>query len=178
VNAEGVSTAGFIADAMLGSLARKLRVFGFDTLYDRSANDEMMVRLAVKQRRVILTADRLLASAAAASGASVILVRGETDAQRLRDIAPRVTRLGLDMEAGGPSRCALCNGSLKSISKGELGEKVPRGVSSRHRLFYLCAECGHIYWRGSHWKKLRRLQGVLRAKEGSGRVLKAKRASG
>jgi uncharacterized protein with PIN domain len=162
---------------MLGSLARKLRVFGFDTLYDRSSNDEKLVRLAIRQRRAILTADRLLASAAAASGASVILVQGETDAQRLRDIASRASRLGLDIAAGGPSRCALCNGPLKSASKRELGEKVPIGVSSRHRLFYLCAECGHIYWRGGHWKRLRRLQGVLRVKEGSGRVLEAKEKS-
>ena len=48
----------FLADAMLGSIARKLRVFGFDTLYNAQAHDDEILKIAMEQDRVILTADK------------------------------------------------------------------------------------------------------------------------
>ena len=48
----------FIADVMLGRLAKKLRLLGFDVLYDRTFNDNEIIRLSLEQERVILTRDR------------------------------------------------------------------------------------------------------------------------
>ena len=48
----------FAADAMLGRLARWLRVLGFDTAYDSAIADPELVRMAAIEERVLLTRDR------------------------------------------------------------------------------------------------------------------------
>ena len=48
----------FLADAMLGSVARKLRIFGFDTAYVAHTADDEVLKLGVEQGRIILTADK------------------------------------------------------------------------------------------------------------------------
>ncbi len=47
----------FVADAMLGSLARKLRIFGFDTLYFKDGGDSELLKLAKSEGRILLTSD-------------------------------------------------------------------------------------------------------------------------
>src|SRR5262245_58046319 len=51
----------FFADAMLGRLARWLRMAGYDTRYDPRVSDAELVRSAVEEGRTILTRDRALA---------------------------------------------------------------------------------------------------------------------
>ena len=153
----------FIADAMLGSLARKLRALGFDTQYYRSGDDAGMIEEASDSGRVILTSDRSLATRANAKGVAAILLTGRTDAERLGAAARGAVHLRTPMVRGDPL-CSICNGELQKVPKGDIAGEVPPSVSARHRLFFRCTSCGHVYWRGSHWKKLmalaRRLEGT------------------
>jgi len=57
----------FLADAMLGRLARWLRMLGYDTWYDAAADDHSLVMRADYERRIVLTRDRH--DRASASGA-------------------------------------------------------------------------------------------------------------
>jgi len=50
----------FIADVMLGKLARWLRILGYDVAYDPNADDEALVQRAVNEGRILLTKDRRL----------------------------------------------------------------------------------------------------------------------
>lgn len=50
----------FLADAMLGRLARWLRTLGFDTRYDPAIHDPELVALAAAEGCVLLTRDRHL----------------------------------------------------------------------------------------------------------------------
>ena len=50
----------FLADAMLGSIARKLRIFGFDTLYVAHAHDDEILKIGIAEDRIILTCDKEL----------------------------------------------------------------------------------------------------------------------
>lgn len=47
----------FIADVMLGSLARWLRILGYDTLYFRAIDDNELIKMARQQERILLTRD-------------------------------------------------------------------------------------------------------------------------
>src|SRR5213593_2834768 len=50
----------FIADVMVGKLARWLRVLGFDTAYSNQYDDDEIIRRANADHRVILTRDTRL----------------------------------------------------------------------------------------------------------------------
>ena len=52
------SKPAFLVDAMLGSVARKLRFFGLDTLYIADSPDDEIIGIGIKQNRVILTCDK------------------------------------------------------------------------------------------------------------------------
>ena len=146
----------FVVDAMLGSLARKLRAVGFDTLYYGEGDDSGMIDICRRERRVLLTADRLLTERADELGITVISVSGRTDRNRMSGMVSAARLRGLSLTSG-ESRCSLCNGLLAQISPRDAEKSVPAEVARRHRLFWRCAGCGQVYWRGGHWKKLRSL---------------------
>ncbi|HIH20450.1 TPA: hypothetical protein HA244_04245 [Candidatus Micrarchaeota archaeon] len=54
----------FVADAMLGKLTRWLRLLGQKTFYERDADDELVLKKAIKEKAVLLTRDRELAGKA------------------------------------------------------------------------------------------------------------------
>ena len=151
----------FIADAMLGSLARKLRALGFDTSYYRDGVDEGILRISKAQDRILLTSDRSLADIAARRGTRHFLLTGENDAQRFASLAELCRSSGFTLVRGDPL-CSVCGGRLVSLAKVDVSGAVPPQVFSRHRKFYRCVECGRRYWRGSHWKKLRWFQRILK----------------
>ena len=51
----------FFADAMLGTLARWLRILGFDTSYEKFIDDNELIECCTLEGRVALTRDRRLA---------------------------------------------------------------------------------------------------------------------
>jgi uncharacterized protein len=150
----------FVADAMLGSLARKLRIFGFDTVYFRDGPDSELLELAKAQGRVILTSDRALAAGARRRGVLVLLVEGRSERKRLASLEEGAKRESFSLEAG-VSRCALCNAPLEPLSSPYVEAHLPAGVKSRHRVYHRCPECDKLYWKGSHWRKLMRLSSIL-----------------
>jgi len=122
-----------------------------------------MIELASDSGRIVLTSDRSLASRANAKGVMAILVSGKTDGARIEAAARGAAHMKTPLVRGDPL-CSICNGELRKVPKEEIVGQVPPSVSRRHRLFFRCATCGHVYWRGSHWKKLialaRRLEGT------------------
>lgn len=146
----------FLVDAMLGSLARKLRIFGFDSVYFRDGTDAQLELLARKDGRVILTSDRMLAKNAPAKKIEALLVIGDNDKERLHSLVQEAQIASIKL-LPGESRCPDCNGVLKITKRSELVQRIPESVSARHRLFYACLECGKVYWKGGHWSRLRRL---------------------
>ena len=146
---------------MLGSLARKLRAFGFDTTYYRGGEDSGLIRLATSEGRIILSSDRFLFDRARARDLAVLLISGRTEGERISSLRSGAINVGLPLARGEP-RCSICNGNLERIPKAKVKGQVPPSVETHHRVFYRCQGCGKYYWRGSHWKKLRWLERRLR----------------
>lgn len=162
-----------LADAMLGSTARKLRAFGYDTAYFREGDDSSLVELAQSEDRVLLTADRALLARAKARGVRAVLVDEPTEGRRMEQVRDAMDDLGLTGGRGG-SRCSSCNGPLEKLDRKEAFGRVPDPVARRHRLFYRCVDCEKIYWKGGHWKKLRSLGRRLDSKP-SGTVTRGRK---
>jgi uncharacterized protein len=153
----------FVADAMLGSLCRKLRALGFDTSYYKAGSDSGMIEAALAQKRIILTSDRSLAALASSKGLGAILLAGKSDGERISAMSRAAAASGTRLVRGDPL-CSLCGCELATLRRIDVSDEVPLAVISHHRVFYRCRGCGHLYWRGSHWKKLRSLSRRLEPK--------------
>ena len=144
--------ARFAADSMLGSLARKLRLYGFDVVYSSDADDSLLLKLCQEERRTLLTSDRQLHFLALRRGAQTVLITSKGDVNMVTQVF-RALKLDPSLSPA-MSRCPLCNGEIKEISKGDAAPFVKQGVLSHHNSFYQCDSCQQVYWEGGHWFNL------------------------
>jgi uncharacterized protein with PIN domain len=140
----------FLVDSMLGSLARWLRICGYDAEYRRDADDESLMEEASGTGRVLLTRDRVLAVRAKKRDVEAFLVEGENDVEQLGGVA---AALGLELDPSS-SRCPKCNGSLTRVGRDRVQGLVPEASLEAFDVFWVCDSCGGVYWRGSHWDQI------------------------
>ena len=145
----------FIVDNMLGSVARWLRILGYDTVYDKNAEDWQIIRRAELEKRIIVTRDRALHNKAIKLGLRSVLLWEDDMAERLAHIAA-VTgiRLGVDFEK---TRCPEDNTPLIKVEKEKIKDKVPPSVLRAHSDFWECTRCGKVYWVGRHWRMIEKI---------------------
>lgn len=150
--------ARFVVDAMLGRLARWLRLLGHDTLYDPSAEDRELARCAAATGRILLTRDRgLLARRLVTRG---VLVEHDDLAGQLRQVSA-ACGLALD-PARCFTRCPSCNAETVDAAPEAVSGRVPPYVLRTHERFRACPGCGRVYWAGTHRDAaLRRLGRML-----------------
>jgi uncharacterized protein with PIN domain len=141
----------FVCDAMLGRLARWLRVLGYDTLYDAGIEDAELVRRAVEGARFALTRDRRLPEEWRIDGCLVI--EAEEPLAQLREVDEWV---GLDWPRELFRRCLECNSPLDPAPSRVVSDRAPEAVRERHDEFWFCPSCERIYWPGSHARRMRR----------------------
>lgn len=137
----------FLADRMLGRLARWLRIMGFDAAYASDVHDSEIAARAEKESRVLLTRDRELSMR---RNISAIYVESDILEEQLADV---LAHFGLKAHAE-PVRCTECNGILTAVSAAEASAVLCYEIASRFQLFYRCSACHKIYWRGSHWLRI------------------------
>lgn len=132
---------------MLGTLAKWLRILGYDTLFDAGLNDHQLARLARAENRVLLTRDRELARR---RGLHALLVAGEHLDDQVRQV---LADLSLAPDRAF-SRCPVCNQTLEAIDRETARARVPAYVVQTHDSFSRCPACQRIYWRGTHWQQM------------------------
>jgi hypothetical protein len=149
-------TIAFICDVHLGRLARALRVLGFDTLYRNDYKDPEIVAIASSGHRMVLTRDRgLLKHSAVTHG---YCVRSTAWREQTHEI---IERFDLQKVSVPFSRCALCNGIIAKVEKNEIIGLLEDQTKKCYEAFSQCGSCQKIYWKGSHFAKLRELVGEL-----------------
>lgn len=143
----GTSRPRFVVDEMLGSLARWLRILGYDTRYEKDVHDDRLVEIARQEDRLLLTRDKDLA--ARTDGMSLYI---ESD-ELVMQFAQLHGRIAMDHEGLG-TRCSLCNGLLAPVQKEEVAQEVPPRSLLMTDRFYRCQGCGKVYWHGTHWNNI------------------------
>ena len=148
----------FIADAMLGRLAKWLRLFGFDVLYYPAIEDRQVIKIGLTEERTILTRDARMLQCKAVKNA--VFIRSDHVFEQLLEIKDLLDFQDPDIL----KRCIVCNGSLyPAASREQVKDLVPDYVYHNFENFMCCSDCGKVYWEGSHYKKIReRLRQVLR----------------
>jgi hypothetical protein len=137
-----VTAPKFVADHMLGSLARWLRMMGYDTVYDKGLDDKQLAELARSENRSLLTRDKELAKEPGA----LLLEQDDLDSQLKAAGAKFGLKHNEDM-----IRCSTCNGDLLQLPKEEAKAVVPEGAFAGNDRFWKCSKCGKVFWKGSHW---------------------------
>jgi len=140
----------FVADVHLGRLARYLRLLGFDTRYSTDLDDPTLVAISVREGRILLTRDIGLLKRR-------ILTRGylvrTTDAER--QVEEIVRAFSLEKDLRPFTRCMSCNAAVHSVARVTVAGRVPTRVFRRFRRFMCCTGCGRLYWRGTHFQRLK-----------------------
>ena len=138
----------FIADVMLGRLAKRMRLLGFDVLYDRTLNDNEVIRLSLEQDRIILTRDTGMAARPLAT--NHLFIKSGFVREQIEQFLSAFSN-----EAPRPlTRCSECNDILDQIAKEEARNFVPRYVYEKKGSFLRCPRCGRIYWKGTHVQRM------------------------
>lgn len=140
----------FAADAMLGRLARWLRVLGFDTWYDPQVADPLLVRLADDEGRVLLTRDRHLLREL--RPAQALELRRDDPLEQLRDV---VQALALTGPVALFSRCLICNAPLEDLTREEIARLTAELEYTPPLPVRRCPHCDKLFWEGSHARRMR-----------------------
>ena len=139
----------FILDVNLGKLARLLRLCGFDSSYDNNFDNHSLVRLALADRRIILTRDRQLLKRKDVTHG--YWMRNTDPYAQLKEV---VKRLDLKSDIKLFSRCLVCNAMIKSVPKQQVIKNIPPKTRKYFDKFYQCTGCLKVYWQGSHHKRM------------------------
>ena len=139
----------FVADRMLGRLARTLRLLGYDTEYSPQMTPQRLQETARSGERIVLTRGHIEKRFPGLS--NVVSIQSDSPPEQLREV---VARFNLDPQSGLWTRCTLCNGAIGPVSKAEVTAVVPPKVADVYQDFYRCSTCGHIYWQGSHVQRI------------------------
>ena len=145
----------FLVDGMLGGLAKWLRILGQDVRYDASTKDDELLRVAHEENMVLLTRDEELYQRAIARKIPSAMVLGETEEERLAQIA---STFGLHLDVNmAKTKCPECGSDLKETPKSDLADEVPKASLKMYDRFWKCTNqnCEKVYWVGSHWDRIR-----------------------
>jgi len=152
-----VASPRFVADVMLGRLAKWLRIAGFDVLYSNKYTDDELIALSQGESRILLSRDtRLLIRRGVQN---FIYLESEEVRDQIRQIfvATHTTSLPNLL-----TRCLECNELLHEVPREEARDVVPPYVFKTQRSFKSCPRCHKIYWAGTHRQSvLRTLKSLL-----------------
>jgi uncharacterized protein with PIN domain len=156
LRAEPLRNPKFILDVHLGTLARYLRMIGFDTKYRNNYSDDEIVEISLRDKRTILTKDKgILKRNNVTHG---YWIRNDAPELQLKEV---VDRFNLKKQIKAFERCLECNTILEKIDKEKVIPKLPLKVKERQNEFWYCKTCDKIYWPGTHFEKMKKIIGRL-----------------
>lgn len=151
----------FLADRMLGKLAKELRMLGYDTVYYRGENLYPLIKLAREEGRVILTRNTKLLPKKPED--CIIRVIEDKPPLQLKELRQKGV---ISWKEGDLfSRCLLCNILLDKIPREEAEGNVPDFIFYQQKEFSRCPQCLRIYWKGSHQDHMqKKVEGLIQVK--------------
>ena len=151
----------FVLDVHLGRLAAYLRMLGFDTVYGNCSGDSELAQVSSEQHRILLTRDRGLLKRNAVTHGYLVRQTGSR-----RQLAEILERFDLARSVRPFTRCMACNGVLAQVPREQLLPLLPPRTAASFVDFHQCPQCGRAYWKGSHYRRMRRLVSELTADAG------------
>jgi len=144
----------FIADVMVGRLARYLRMAGYDVKYMNDADDELIVNIARKENRVVLTRDTMMLERRQFRQGVLrsVFIRHDSLEKQLLQVS---SDLDIELEPDLVV-CLVCNSPLEDVEKRDISGEVPPYVYRTQDSFKYCSSCEKYYWRGTHYEYIKK----------------------
>jgi uncharacterized protein len=142
----------FVLDVHLGTLARYLRLLGFDTFYRNNLEDEEIIELSLLEQRIILTRDLpILKNGRVTHG---YFVRQTNPKKQIIEI---IRRFDLKDQFKLFTLCLECNGRIVTVDKSSIVNELRENTKKSFQEFYQCSNCRRIYWKGSHYDRMMKM---------------------
>ena len=135
----------FAVDRTLGTLAKWLRILGYDTIYEPdNSSGEFYARL--EDHRILITRTKKIQKAFASH--NHVFITSNFLVEQLKQV---VNQIGINLADTRPfSRCIHCNLPIGEVNKDDVYGLVPDYIWETQETFNRCGHCERIYWRGSH----------------------------
>ncbi len=135
----------FIVDRSLGTLAKWLRLLGFDTAYEPEVPTGEFYT-PKDDPRILITRSKKIQKRWGAR--EHVFISSNLLVEQLKQV---VDQIGIGRDDIRPfSKCLHCNLPIDRIDKNEVYGLVPDYIWESHDTFNRCKRCKRIYWSGSH----------------------------
>ncbi|MBI4324429.1 MAG: hypothetical protein HY674_04125 [Chloroflexi bacterium] len=143
----------FLCDSGLGGLARWLRATGHEAAWKPAWDDDELLQEGLRISATILTTDSLLMERR-------VLRDGIIPALWVPPLLTKLEQLNLVFRELRLSirepRCMQCGGELQPADKESLRDRIPPKTYRWRDEYFLCAQCGKLFWHGTHWQRISR----------------------
>ncbi|MBD3179756.1 MAG: hypothetical protein GF417_09205 [Candidatus Latescibacteria bacterium] len=161
-----IETGRFLFDRMLGSLCRRMRLLGFDSVIIPESETGRFLINAGRENRLAVT----LATRESDRPGKPPLVLGS------RELDGQVLELLECFREPPPlqpfTRCLDCNSVLAEIGRDEARGRVPDKITGIFSEFMECPRCRKVFWKGSHYedmlKEVREIESMLNNRKKGG----------
>ncbi|MCX5816743.1 MAG: hypothetical protein NTX75_10980 [Proteobacteria bacterium] len=133
----------FVCDAMLGKLAKYLRMLGLDTVF--ITKTDYLNNFKNEPEKPIFLTRRSIGSMPYDTCISIKSEHVDEQLREIRDLIKPFIHEDMLM-----SRCIRCNMPLDDAKKIEIEQFVPEYVFHHYDKFKACPSCKKVYWKGSH----------------------------
>jgi uncharacterized protein len=139
----------FLFDGMLGRLCRKMRMLGLDCeLASAGRSPSFLTDAENAGRTAVTTATRSVDR----RGPPPVILRRSGAAEMIAEL---LAAIGEAPQLAPFTICLECNAPLREISRVDASGRVPLRISRDFSEFHECAECGRVYWKGSHYDAMK-----------------------
>ena len=136
---------------MLGTLAKWLRIYGFDTFFPNDMiDDSELIEICKKEDRILITRDKNLVIWARRENITTIKIKSIDINDQIRTV---ISEKEIDSKKF-LSRCIICNSLVEDIKKVDVKGKIPKKSYENNERFWYCKKCDRIYWKGSHFENM------------------------
>ena len=145
----------FIVDINVGSLAKKLRMLGYDASMNRNIDNDEIIHVARDEERILLTRNTGIMKRRIVTTGIIraILIRSDRVKEQLNQVT-EIFEPGPDIDPF--TRCIECNEMLVRREKTDIHNLVPPYVLRTQERYMQCPCCERVYWKGTHWEKMSR----------------------
>lgn len=139
----------FICDVHLGRLCKYLRMLGWDTLYSNRYTPEDLIQLSGQEKRILLTRNYELTRHKKLTHSHWV-----QSSDPLEQIHELILKLDLSNKCNPLTRCLNCNQMIVPVEKEVILHRLQLRTEKYFNEFFMCPDCGQIYWKGSHYENM------------------------